>query len=90
MRVLTAVVRLGLVLAVSSVVLAGCGSSEAHTGVAKPPNTSDRPGYSGHPELPPMSSLSPTERLDVTVGKETKTGLLLYVPQNAAFAPGLS
>lgn len=71
MRVLTAVVRLGLVLAVSCVALAGCGGGEAPTGVAKPPKTSDRPGYSGHPDLPPMSSLSSTERLDLTVGKET-------------------
>jgi len=53
-------------------VLAGCGSAEAPTPtVATPPKTSDRPGYTDHPEFPPMSSLSPTERLELTVGHET-------------------
>jgi hypothetical protein len=73
MRVLTAV-RLGLVLALFSVVLAGCGSAEAPTAdVAKAPKTSDRPGYTGHPELPPLSSLSPWERGSLTGGKEANS-----------------
>lgn len=69
MRVLTSV-RLGLVVAMSCVVLAGCGGDDASTEAAKPPRTSDAPGYSGHPDLPALSSLSPTERLDLTVGTE--------------------
>lgn len=79
MHVLTAV-RLGFALALSCMVLAGCGSgdaSEASKDGGSPPSSiterSDGPGYSGHPELPSMSSVSPTERLDLTVGKEAKS-----------------
>jgi hypothetical protein len=71
MRLLIAV-RLGLVLAVSCVVLAGCGSAEAPTDAAKPTKTSDGPGYSGHPDLPARSSLTPSERIDLTVGQKAK------------------
>ena len=71
MRVLTAV-RIGLVLSISCVVVAGCGS-DAPTEAAKPPKTSDRPGYSGHPDLPAMSSLSPWERGSLTGGKEANS-----------------
>jgi hypothetical protein len=101
MGVLTAV-RLVLVVAMSCVVLAGCGGGDVSTEASKNPShnpacgtgprgvrhrqacaegyeagskpmTSDGPGYKGHPHLPAMSSLSPSERLDLTVGAEANS-----------------
>lgn len=72
MRVL-AVVRFGLAVAMSCVVLAGCGSDEVSTQPSKPSKTSDGPGYSGHPDLPAMASLSPAARGELTVGTEANS-----------------
>lgn len=66
-------VCLVLVAAISCMVLAGCGSDETSSGASKPVKASDGPGYTGHPDLPSMSSLSPTERLNLTVGSEANS-----------------
>lgn len=72
MRVLAAG-RLGLVAAMSCAVLVGCGGGDPSTEASKSVKTSDGPGYSGDPDLPAMSSLSPTERSDLTVGAEANS-----------------
>jgi hypothetical protein len=72
MRGLT-VFRYAVALALACAALAGCGSDDASTEASKPiKTTSDSPGYSDHPELPPMSSLTPTERSNLTAGTEAK------------------
>lgn len=62
--------RLGLVAFISCVALAGCGSNDASIEAPKAVKASDGPGYNGHPHLPSMASLSPTERLALTAGSE--------------------